>query len=44
MPCIALTEAWPGITFSPDGRYAYVTDTGAGKAFRGYDNAGRSTM
>lgn len=33
-----------GITFSPDGRYAYVTDTGAGKAFRGYDNAGRSTI
>ncbi|KAL7945052.1 gluconolactonase-like protein [Trichoderma barbatum] len=33
-----------GITFSPEGRYAYITDTGAGKAFRGYDNAGRSTI
>ncbi|KAM0257011.1 hypothetical protein ACHAQJ_004604 [Trichoderma viride] len=33
-----------GITFSHDGRYAYITDTGAGKAFRGYDNAGPSTM
>ncbi|RFU73929.1 gluconolactonase [Trichoderma arundinaceum] len=33
-----------GITFSHDGRYAYITDTGAGKAFRGYDNAGASTM
>ncbi|UKZ49099.1 hypothetical protein TrVGV298_003338 [Trichoderma virens] len=33
-----------GITFSPEGRYAYITDTGAGKAFRGYDNAGPSTI
>ncbi|KAL7939389.1 gluconolactonase-like protein [Trichoderma chlorosporum] len=33
-----------GITFSPEGRYAYVTDTGAGKAFRGYDSTGPSTI
>ncbi|KAK4064362.1 hypothetical protein Trihar35433_7879 [Trichoderma harzianum] len=33
-----------GITFSPEGRYAYITDTGAGKAFRGYENTGPSTI
>ncbi|KAL7796676.1 gluconolactonase-like protein [Trichoderma ceciliae] len=33
-----------GIAFSHDGRYAYITDTGASKAFRGFDNAGASTI
>ncbi|KAL9480242.1 hypothetical protein ACSS6W_005028 [Trichoderma asperelloides] len=33
-----------GITFSHDGRYAYITDTGASKAFYGYDNTGASTI
>ncbi|KAK5993096.1 Lactonohydrolase oryL-like protein [Cladobotryum mycophilum] len=33
-----------GVTFSPDGRYAYVTDTGANKAFYGYTNAGPASI
>ncbi|PON30796.1 hypothetical protein TGAM01_v200216 [Trichoderma gamsii] len=33
-----------GITFSHDGRYAYITDTGASKAFYGFDNTGASTI
>ena len=27
-----------GITISPDGRFAYVTDTGANQAFYGYQD------
>ncbi|KFA71001.1 hypothetical protein S40288_10383 [Stachybotrys chartarum IBT 40288] len=30
---------WIGLTFSPDGKYAYVTDTGAAMAFYGYDQS-----
>lgn len=35
---------WIGLTFSPDGKYAYVTDTGAAMAFYGYNQAKPSGM
>jgi sugar lactone lactonase YvrE len=34
----------PGITFSPSGSIAYVTETGANRAFHGYDYSEPSAM
>jgi gluconolactonase len=33
-----------GIAFSPDGKYAYITETGAAQGFYGYDQAQASAM
>lgn len=33
-----------GITFSPDGKFAYVTDTGINQGFRGYNFSEPSSM
>lgn len=33
-----------GLTFSPDGKFAYVTDTGINRGFRGYNFSEPSSM
>lgn len=33
-----------GITISPDGMYAYVTDTGINRGFKGFDFSQPSTV
>lgn len=34
----------PGVTFSPDGKYAYVSDTGINKGFFGYNFSDPASM
>jgi gluconolactonase len=33
-----------GITFSPDGKYAYITETGGAQGFYGFDDAAAAGM
>lgn len=39
-----LTQCQIGITFSPNGSYAYVTDTGAQYSFYGYNMTAPASM
>lgn len=39
-----LTRALLGFVFSPDGKHAYVTDTGVKKGLRGTDSLAPATM
>jgi DNA-binding beta-propeller fold protein YncE len=40
----SLANMKTGLTFSPDGKYAYVTDTGSAKGFYGNDYTKPASM